>query len=323
MSKGKASDLAGQQFGDLEVVSRAAGKAPGGGSLWNCLCRRCGRECQILGKRITSGAGAWRQTDCGCKAAEKRITPGKSYGAVVVLRESGERYRTMKKWIVRCSVCGEEKEMLSSSILRNPKSCGCLPVSPTAMKKAADTSIRHNVRQGVEGEHGNIQVFVTTKESPNAGNESGYRWVRVVRRKGREWIYAKFQIGGIQYYRAGFASREAAHDWAKSVHAAVLDEFGIENPRNAKWIIEAPNGDIYRVNNLRKFVYENPKMFPRPQSFLCNISKWRRSHGWKIRKKTKRHTIYRTRRNSVSGFSGVQRGPGGSCEKGKGKSIFR
>lgn len=281
----KARGLAGQQFGELEVIGRAAGKAPGGGSLWNCLCRRCGKECQIPGRRLTSGAGKWRPTDCGCKAAEKRIAPGTQFGAVTVLRESGERYRTMKKWVVRCSVCGKEKEMLSSSILRKPKSCGCMPTSPDAIKAAADMAIPHNIRRGVEGEHGNIQVFVATKETPNKNNEiSGYRWVHVVRRKGKEWFYAKFQIGGIVFYRGGFERRESAYEWAKKVHAAVLQEFGIENPRGARWILLSPDGDVYRINNLSKFVYGRPDCFPNPESALSALSARMTARGWRVLK---------------------------------------
>lgn len=156
-----------------------------------------------------------------------KILPGKSFGAVTVVRESGSKYRTMKKWIVRCSVCGNEKEMRSSSILRNPKSCGCAMVQPHRLAEASKAAVSVNVKDGV-------QLYVATKETPNKGNGTGFRWVRVLHRKNRDWFFANFRLQGKTYYKGGFSSAESAHEWAQEEHRRALLELGIEDPRKKK-----------------------------------------------------------------------------------------
>lgn len=214
----------GKVYGSLEVLRRA-GATKSGLAKWACRCRKCGGTCVVVGRDLTTGRGSWKKKDCGCTERKKEIGVGKTFGALTIIRESETAYRTTKKWVVRCAVCGTEKEMLSSSIRRCPRSCGCLPRTEhkTAVK-AGMAAIPVNVQKGV-------QVYVATKDTPNRDNLRGYRWVRVINRNGRQWIYALFQVQGKKYYRGGFNSLESAHDWAEMEHRRVLESLGIENPR--------------------------------------------------------------------------------------------
>lgn len=208
----------GSRYGDLEPVEKITGTK--NGSLWRCKCHRCGSEYIARGRDLQAGV----RRDCGCKLRDKSIAPGKKFGNVIILRKS-ETQSKPQRWIIKCLVCGVEKEMRQSSICRNPKSCGCLSGSPEKMKKLSKIAIDSTVKDGT-------QLYVVSKSTPNAGNKSGYRWVRVIHRKNApDWFYAVFWIRGERYYRGGFASAESASFWAQDEHRRLLEMLGIKNPR--------------------------------------------------------------------------------------------
>jgi hypothetical protein len=102
-AKVRAHYLAGQRFGRLLVVGRAAGsKCHVGGIKWLCLCD-CGRECVVYGHVLRRGA--WQS--CGCRKRQLCAERGPRVGAIVrkkKCRTCGQAY----------SAVGPQKECSNS-----------------------------------------------------------------------------------------------------------------------------------------------------------------------------------------------------------------
>lgn len=80
-----------------------------------------------------------------------------------------------------------------------------------------------------------VQVYTAMREEPNRNNvESGFRWVRVMKRTPRNFIYVQFHVKGKRYYKGGFDTVESAHEWAKKAHADALLEMHVEALRKGE-----------------------------------------------------------------------------------------
>lgn len=67
-SKRSLIDLAGQQFGFLQVIERDASSKPKI-PRWRCLCKNCGRETVVASGALRSGA----QISCGCVKSKSEL----------------------------------------------------------------------------------------------------------------------------------------------------------------------------------------------------------------------------------------------------------
>lgn len=122
----KKSNLIGQRFGKLTVISKAE-ETQDRYALWNCRCD-CGGEIQANTKRLVRGT-IW---NCGCvpKTNAKNGTiaedlTGRRFGMLqVVKRVQNQHDRT--SWLCRCD-CGNLKIVQSNALKAGRvKSCGCL-----------------------------------------------------------------------------------------------------------------------------------------------------------------------------------------------------
>ena len=148
---------------------------------------------------------------------------GQTFGGVTVLRQTGSTGQH-KIYLVRCLHCGREREMTSKAIKAGPESCGCLWRNSEHQRAASVKGTAASHKDGIE-------IYAVTRTEPNADNTTGYRWVRVQRRHGKEFIYATWRIQGRRYYKGGFATVEDAWKWAEQEHARQLEEMGITDPR--------------------------------------------------------------------------------------------
>lgn len=132
-------DLTGQRFGSLTVLREGEPHIfPRGTSerAWVCKCD-CGNEITVRTSQLTGG----NVTSCGCKSKigrahlyhERLNEPGditgKVFGQITVIGPAG--FRVTKSghkhylWTTRCNLCGKEKIMTGSYILRGNVKCTC------------------------------------------------------------------------------------------------------------------------------------------------------------------------------------------------------
>lgn len=217
----KRVDLAGKTINSISVLEFAG--VSDGATIWKCRCNRCGREFTIKGYRLTDKKRPCK--DCGCSHAERRADlTGKTFGALEVLRADGVDLHGNRVYVCRCALCGREKAFPACTIRSNPKSCGCQKHDSEKAKALSDLAVKKNVVDGV-------QVYTATRTEPNADNETGYRWVRVLYRSSGNFIFATFYVRGKRYYRGGFETTYSAHLWAEAEHKKVLQAEGIKDPR--------------------------------------------------------------------------------------------
>lgn len=220
MSRAK-NDLTGRTFGDLTVLE-PAGSSPRGAALWLCRCALCGSETVIEGHRLTTTSGP--KTNCGCvRQSRNRDLTGEEHGALTVLERAGTaRGGRDRTYLCRCRLCGREKIFPAGTIRSDPIGCGCQRERSSEQKRTASAmGVAALVQDGVN-------VALARKTTPNVDSTTGYRWVRVLKRRGKEFIFAVFYIQGRRYYRGGFATRESAYRWARQKHAEVLSALGID-----------------------------------------------------------------------------------------------
>ena len=133
----KRSDLLGQTFGRLRVVSlRPEGK--GNRAVWSCLCE-CGSAVEVVTDALTGGG----TVSCGCKrrdnaaemgSARALDLTGQKVGSLLVLSRHGSK-SGHSAWLCRCD-CGNE--VVVTSDLRKVRSCNqglCSPWIDNVMGK--------------------------------------------------------------------------------------------------------------------------------------------------------------------------------------------
>lgn len=142
-----ATDLVGQKFKMLTVISRAGTK--GSYATWNCSC-----DCGGVKIAKSSDLKAGRTGSCGCqqyKGTPKDIT-GQKYNRLTAIEPSGNKnYKGSILWKFSCD-CGSivEKEMYAVTSGAT-KSCGCY-----AKEVAGKASITH-------GNSGTLEYVVWNK----------------------------------------------------------------------------------------------------------------------------------------------------------------
>jgi len=126
----KASDLVGQIFGWLTVISKIGSKRISKHTirtLWLCKCK-CGNEVEVTTNELTQS----KRVSCGCRRentckAKYKTKIGDQYGYLVVEEEAGKDKEGRPQYKCRCTRCGGETittgKRLRAGITR---SCGCL-----------------------------------------------------------------------------------------------------------------------------------------------------------------------------------------------------
>lgn len=218
-------DLTGKVFHSIEVLSYN-GKTARGAATWKCKCLKCGNTFVATGYRLTDKQQP--QRDCGCSYAEKRQDlSGQTFGGLEVLSRAGKSKNGDAMYRCRCLMCGRVDGFPACTIRSGQKGCGCQRWLPEKMADMSKLAIPKTIIDGVN-------VYTATKETPNANNSTGYRWVVIQQRKGKQHIIARFYIRGKRYYKGGFLSPESAYKWAKAEHDRVLKQECIQNPRTRR-----------------------------------------------------------------------------------------
>lgn len=138
MNMGTFIDLTGHKFGVLTVIKQAPSRSTPNGTKrihWFCRCE-CGNEREIDAGKLKKSI-----RNCSCFKGILKDLTGKHFGNLTVLGRASSRINHGQKktyWLCKCK-CGNEKEVLSSNLLRgNSKSCSCLSI--IASKKRALSS---------------------------------------------------------------------------------------------------------------------------------------------------------------------------------------
>ncbi len=129
----KITDLTGQRFGILTVLSRGVpqGENKGRNAYWECVCD-CGRIRNIKGSDLKRG-----QQSCGCKSVEllsKARTidlSGKRFGRLTCIEKTGKAKSGNALWTCLCD-CGKTTTVSQGNLSAGSvKSCGCFMIDRT------------------------------------------------------------------------------------------------------------------------------------------------------------------------------------------------
>ena len=218
----------GKTYGSLEVIERA-GSSPKGAALFRCLCHECGKECIVEGQRLTRGnPPKW---NCGCVRRERfRDIVGETHGSVTVVERLPYNYHSGDKmYIVKCSLCGNTRDMPKSQIIANPKSCGCLHYEPARMMGASKLGIEEMVVDGVN-------IYTAYRHEANKNSKTGVRGVFPERRNGvlTGAYRASVKVHGEVKIKTGFATVESAKAWRDETQQELLKKYNVADSRKKK-----------------------------------------------------------------------------------------
>lgn len=126
----QGTDLAGQSFGRLRVISTAPSRLkPNGKSqrYWLCQCE-CGAELEVTTGNLQYG----NTKSCGCLRREaahnRKDLTGKQFGKLAVAEPAESRAKygtTVGYWLCHCQ-CGNSVEVSAASLVSgNTTTCGC------------------------------------------------------------------------------------------------------------------------------------------------------------------------------------------------------
>lgn len=124
-------NIAGQKFGRLTVLEKAANRKTSGGkvlTIWKCQCD-CGNIVNVESQRLRKG----HTTSCGCRMKDNvgshyEDLTGKKFGRLTVLHFIPQDQRRSRQycWWCRCD-CGKEVPACANKLKSGTqKSCGCL-----------------------------------------------------------------------------------------------------------------------------------------------------------------------------------------------------
>lgn len=212
----KRIEYEGKRYGDLEVLERVGATARGA-ILLRCKCHRCGQECIVEGQRLN------QKKDCGCRNRERTADlSGKRFGGIEVLRMEGKTGKGGKAYLCRCSYCGKEKILPSSTIRKNPESCGCQQYTPERIKKASQAGIKKKFENRGGAKRADLAAAKATKAMANS--KTGVRGV---------WwdgysYRASVQVAGERWTKLGYANIEEAKKDRDKAKEELLKKYGLE-----------------------------------------------------------------------------------------------
>lgn len=200
-------DLTGRRAGFIRADSRADGCSDNGGALWSCTCTNCGQQITLSARQFERLA---KQENASCGCYHPLI--GKQFGHLTVLTYEGKNHRNASLYRVRCDACGSEKVMIAGNISRSTtQSCGCL--NDKRMADQAQKAGLGNIEDGAN-------VMLVNKIEPNANSETGYRWVRHLKKP--DWYFYSFRVRGKRYYKGGYTTAQSCYKDALAEHDRVL-----------------------------------------------------------------------------------------------------
>lgn len=199
-------DLTGKTVNGFKVLESAGSDSRG--SLWRCICPRCGREFIGLGYRIASKTKPPK--DCGCSFAYRaRDLTGEVHGALTVLKRDGLNKNGNARYLCKCNICGREKLFSATAIKMDPPSCGCRRFEGKNFKELSAAAHKKAIVDG---------AAIYQHSSTKSLGPHEYRWVQENRRKGTIVYAGTFKVRGQRYYKYGFSTPEAAFAWAHEAH---------------------------------------------------------------------------------------------------------
>lgn len=222
----KPLDLTGYRSGDLEFI-RPAGTTPRGAILWECICHRCGRTCQIIGNRVHDPRPP---VDCGCRKREREADlSGKTFGALEVLERRGTYKSGEKLYLCRCTLCGGEKLIPASTIRANPKSCGCAKYASERMAAQSKLGVSAKFRE--VGGTRPADLAAATSNKATSRSKKGVRGV--FPEPGFPGKYRYYiTVAGETVIKTGFLSVESARQARERMREELLEKYGIEDNKN-------------------------------------------------------------------------------------------
>ena len=185
-----STDLSGQRFGRLTVISRADDIVNKNGTLaprWRCVCD-CGNETIVRTQGLKSGSAK----SCGCLRKENMENArkhskndlfdltGQTFGRLTVLDRADDYVspsgNKLVQWHCKCN-CGKDTVVAGNLLKRGKtRSCGCLKAEVNANRSLTDLSgnriSKENTRTHNKGE---------TKTNTNRSSKdlSGLRFARL------------------------------------------------------------------------------------------------------------------------------------------------
>lgn len=109
----------GQQINDMKVIKADAGKNKFNHQLCRVKCTKCGKEFDTETASFRKGFSTIHDRYCSL-GTKGEVKPGEVYGDYTVIRITKEHHP--RKVLVRCNVCGKEREMISWFV-RNSDVC--------------------------------------------------------------------------------------------------------------------------------------------------------------------------------------------------------
>ena len=208
--------LAGQVFGELTVLHKAAEQRPNGGIWWTCQCA-CGEVCDVPGSLLING----RKTRCSSRVHAKNYAyndiAGQTFGLLTALYPA-RRYDKSGSviWHCRCQ-CGQETDVSYNRLLyTNQISCGC---RKKAQEQKLNSFLVHVANTSVD--------MLKSKKVPT-DNTTGYKGVYLVKGK----YMAKIVFQKKQYFLGTYDQIEEAAEARKEAEEVLFDGM---SAHYAKW----------------------------------------------------------------------------------------
>lgn len=217
----KTLDLTGYRLGDLEFI-RPVGRTPRGAALWECICHNCGQTCQIIASRVHDPRPP---VSCGCRRRERSADlSGQIFGALEVLERRGSYKSGEKLYLCRCTLCGREKLLPSSTIRTNPKSCGCTQYNSERM--AAQSKLGVSAKCLDVGGTQLADMVAAFSDKATVRSKTGVRGVFPEPGSPGKYRYS-VSVAGEQVVRTGFRSIEEARKARARKKQELLEKYGI------------------------------------------------------------------------------------------------
>lgn len=206
-AKAISHDLAGQVFGELTVLCKAAHQRKNGGVWWTCRCS-CGNSYDVPGSLLVTG----RRTHCGGKAHPKNYATAdisnQRFHRLVALYPLKERDKKgAVVWHCRCDCGGEADVSYNNLVYGNMKSCGC-------QKREHDKKLS-SLLTHVDG----TSIDLLRSKKLPSDNTTGYKGVYLIRGK----YVAKIVFQKKAYHLGTYERIEDAAEARKKAEEELFD----------------------------------------------------------------------------------------------------
>ena len=255
----------------LTVIERY-GKAQDGAILWRCICK-CGGEKIVRGGNLKNG----NTKSCGCQSVRRgrriqRELVGQSFGSLIVVEklpfEEGKQ-----RWKCICSLCGREKIVYETNLLRSKSKCKCERYKDNIIHGA----LVKNAREMDECNAKLYDVWTSMRQRCQNSKSKAYHFY------GERGI----SICG-EWDKSYVCFREWALDNGYAIGLSIdrIDNEGNYCPENCRWVdqhtqvMNRRNTKRYSMNNETKTLCEWVEEYKVPYRVVYN----RLRSGWTFEK---------------------------------------